>query len=135
MAIKSSLDKKKKKREDDSPRRLVFFVASVFHRHDERKFARQGKSKDSHLQTAAIVDGSLQSYPGNKNPVVPVDAIALAYVKTEGLSRSFDYLDKVDRVFRILKRRSRANIFLIRAIKIFHNVCGHSVLGRGNYVA
>jgi len=114
----------KKKREDDSLHHLALFVAAIFHCHDDRKwkFAGQGKGKDSHLQTAAIVDGSLQSYPGNKNPIVPVDAIAFAYVETEGLSRSFDYLDKVDRVFRILKQRSRTNIFLIRNIFLIPNI-------------
>lgn len=69
----------------------------------ERRFSR----RDSHLQAAAVVDGGLQGYPGDKDPVVPVDAIALAYVEAEGLSRSFDYLDEVNGVLGILKQRSR----------------------------
>jgi len=68
-----------------------------------------GQSEDTHLQAAAVVHGGLQSYPRDKDPVVSVDAVALAYVEAEGLSRSFDYLDEVDGVLRILKRRSPAN--------------------------
>lgn len=67
------------------------------------------QGEDTHLQAAAVVHGGLQGYPGDKDPVIPVDTVALAYVETEGLSRSFDYLDEVDGVLRILKRRSPAN--------------------------
>jgi len=63
--------------------------------------------RDSHLQAAAVVDGGLQGYPGDKDPVVPVDAVTLAYIEAEGLSRSFDYLDEVNGVLGILKQRSR----------------------------
>lgn len=94
----------------DSTARLVFSIASVSHcRFGDSELA--GQSENTHLQAAAVVHGGLQGYPGDKDPVVPVDAVALAYVEAEGLSRSFDYLDKVDgvRVLRILKRRSPAN--------------------------
>lgn len=68
-----------------------------------------GQSESTHLQAAAVVHGGLQGYPGDKDPVISVDAVALAYVEAEGLSRSFDYLDEVDGVLRILKGRSPAN--------------------------
>lgn len=89
------------------------------------EFTFNRSRRDSHLQAAAVVDGGLQGYPGNKDPVVPVDAVALAYVEAEGLSRSFDYLDEVNGVLRILKQRSRvrgAQTFLIRAVEIFHSI-------------
>lgn len=114
-AIKFSLGKKKTKRRFTdvsrfyrSPRFLhrVGFSLSSSRR---QRVNSQGQSEDTHLQAAAVVHGGFQSYPRNKDPVVSVDAVALAYVETEGLSRSFDYLDEVDGVLRILKRRSPAN--------------------------
>lgn len=85
-------------------RRSPPYVASVSHG-GRRRLRAPGESFSlSHLQAAAVVDGGLQGYPRDEYPVVPVDAVALAYVEAESLSRSFDYLDEVDGVLRILKR-------------------------------
>lgn len=73
---------------------------------------KRGGGRVSHLQAAAVVDGSLQRYPGDENAIVSVDAVALAYVEAEGLPRSFDYLDEVDGVLGILKsKRDRYDRF------------------------
>lgn len=55
------------------------------------------------LQATAIVDRGLQGYPRDKDTVVSVDAVALPYVQPQRLAWPFDYLDKVDRVLRILQ--------------------------------
>lgn len=91
------------------------FLVSVSHCRREHGNERGGRARgsdagESYLQAAAVVDGGFQSYPRDKDPVVPVDAVTLAYVEAKGLSRSFDYLDKVDRVLGILKQRSRTDL-------------------------
>ena len=55
------------------------------------------------LQATAVVDSGLQGYPRDKDTVVSVDAVALPYVQPQRLAWPFDYLDKVDRVLRILQ--------------------------------
>ena len=63
-------------------------------------------------ETSGIVDGTLQSDAGDEDAVGSIDAVPLAYVQAQCLTRPFDDLHKMYRVLRILlHKREREMIY------------------------
>ena len=60
-------------------------------------------------ETSGIVDGTLQSDAGDEDAVGSIDAVPLAYVQAQCLTRPFDDLHKMYRVLRVLLHKREGN--------------------------